>query len=182
MNNENAITFNPQLIKRLVVATTATSVAVAEAALAAVAQDSKVTVRAFTSALRSVAPMLGTATAVFSAAIKAAKVDKATLEDVSAAMADAAAKKRADDARRAAEKRAAAPGKALEKARAEVAECLLAMRSPLEVARDNLAQAEARVKEASAVLREARATLRKARAKLAEVAPAEQKEQKEQAA
>ena len=174
MNNDsNMIKFNPELIKRLNGALTTSNVAIAEAALAAVAQDKRITVRGFTAALKEVAPALTTNTTVFAAAIKAAKEDKATLNDVAEAMAQAFLKKRADDRKRAAEKAAAAPGKALQKAMMEVEECKLALRTPLEVARDNLATAEARVKEVCAVLREERAKLRKARAKLAEIAPAE---------
>ena len=166
---ENTIVFNAQLIKRLNVATAATSEAVAEAAMSAVAQDKKVTVRDFANALRNAAPMLGTANTVLTAAVKAAKVDNTTLDKVCEAMAEAADKKRRDDAKRAADKRDAAPGKALQKALAEVEECKRAMRTPLEVARDNLAQAEARVREAARMLREERAKLRAARAKLAEI-------------
>ena len=168
--NETTIKFQPELVKRLNVAMADASVAVAEAAMSAVAQDKKVTVRVFAQALRTVAPMLGTATAVLSAAVKAAKMDNTTLDNVCQAMADAADKKRRDDARRAKEKRDEAPGKALQKALAEVEECKRAMRTPLEVARDNLATAEARVREAARMLREERAKLRAARAKLAELA------------
>ena len=169
MNNENTISFNAELIKRLNNAMADASVAVGEAALSAVAQDSKVTVRVFATALRNAAPMLGTSTQVLSAAIKAAKIDRATLEDVTTAMASAADKKRRDDARRASEKRDAAPQKALQKAQEEVQSCLLAMRSPLEVAKDNLAAADAAVEAASAALKEARAKQREALAALAAI-------------
>ena len=169
----NEIKFEKELVNRLNGAMATAHAAVAEAALAATAQDSKLTVRAFVAALRDAAPALTAPNAVFAAAVKAAKLDGASLNDVAQAMADALAKKREDDRKRAADKAAAAPGKALQKAQAEVNECLLAMRTPLEVARDNLAQAEARVKEASAVLREARAVRRAARAKLAEIEPTE---------
>ena len=163
----NEIKFNAELVKRLVVATTATSVAVGEAALQAVAQDKKVSVRAFATALRECAPMLGTSTQVFSAAVTAAKEKGANLDKVCQAMAIAADKKRRDDARRAAEKRDAAPQKALEKALLEVQECQLALRSPLERAQDELAAADAAVKAAAAALKEARDARRKARAALA---------------
>ena len=167
MNNDTTIWFEPTLVKRLNVATAAASEAVAEAAMSAVAQDSRITVRAFASALRECAPALGTNTTVFAAAIKAAKEKDATLDKVCAAMADAFLKKRADDRKRAADKRDAAPAKALKKAQAKLNECILAMRSPLQVAIDEVAQAEARVKEVCAALREARAARRKARAALA---------------
>ncbi|MCK9328068.1 MAG: hypothetical protein M0P69_21410 [Bacteroidales bacterium] len=176
----NEIKFEAGLVKRLNETLADAGVAVAEAALSAVGQNSKVTVRVFATALRTVAPMLGTSNCVLAAAIKAAKEKNAELNDVTAAMAAAADKKRRDDARRAADKRDAQPAKALQKALAEVEECRLAMRTPLEVAQAEVAQAEARVKEVCAVLREERAKLRKARAKLAEIEPAEQKEQKEQ--
>ena len=166
---ETTINFQPELVKRLNGAMATASAAVAEAALSAVAQDKRVTVRTFATALRDAAPMLGTNNAVLTAAIKAAKVDKATLNDVAEAMAAALTKKRDDDRKRAADRAAAAPGKALQKALAEVEECKRAMRTPLEVARDNLAQAEARVKEVCAVLREERAKLRAARAELARI-------------
>ena len=169
MSNDTTITFEPTLVKRLNNAMADASVAVAEAAMSAVAQDKRVTVRRFASALRSVAPMLGTSNCVLAAAVKAAKVDGVTLDTVCAAMADAADKKRRDDAKRAADKRAAAPQKALEKAQAKVEECILAMRTPLQVAQDELAHAEERVKQASKLLREARTARRSARAKLATI-------------
>ena len=178
--NEIKIQFSEELTRRLNAALACASADVAEAALAAVAQDKKVTVRAFASALRDAAPCLGTSTCVLAAAVKAAKEKDATLDDVAQAMAQAFLKKRADDRKRAADKRDEAPGKALQKAQAKVNECKLAMRSPLQVAIDEVTAAEARVREAARVLREERAKLRKARAKLAEIEPAEQKEQKEQ--
>ena len=179
MNNTNEITFTAELIKRLVVATTTASVAVGEAALSAIAQDKRVTVRTFASALRGVAPMLGTSNGVLAAAIKAAKIDRATLEDVTAAMARAADKKRADDARRAAEKREAAPGKALQKALSEVEECKKAMRSPLEKAKDELTAATAAVEAAAQVLKEARAAQREAKDNLDALLKGEQGEGEE---
>lgn len=179
MNKQLTINFEPSLIKRLNNAMADASVAVAEAALSAVAQDSRLTVRAFASALRDAAPMLGTSTCVLTAAVKAAKEKGAELDKVTAAMADAADKKRRDDAKRAADKRDAAPGKALEKALAEVMECRKAMRTPLQVAQDELNAADAAVKTASAVLHEARAKRREARAKLAKVVETEQTEQTE---
>ena len=182
MNNENTISFNAELIKRLNNAMADASVAVGEAALSAVAQDSKVTVRAFSSALRDAAPMLGTSTKVLSAAIKAAKEKNAELNDVTAAMAAAADKKRRDDARRASEKRDAAPGKALEKALSEVEECKKAMRSPLEKATDELAAADAAVKSAATALRDARAARRKAQAVLDAIMKTEQGEGEQTAA
>ena len=171
--NNTTISFEPTLVKRLNNAMADASVAVAEAAMAAVAQDKRVTLRAFATALRDAAPMLGTNNAVLAAAVKAAKVDKAKLEQVTQAMADAAAKKRADDRRRAAERAAAAPGKALAKAEAQVQECKLALRTPLQKAQDELAAADAAVRAAAAVLREARAERRKARVALAEAVVAE---------
>ncbi len=166
MNNTNEITFTAELVEKLRLATTTASVAVGEAALQAVAQNRKVTVRVFANTLRTYAPMLGTSNTVFTAAIKAAKEKNTTLEAVCQAMADAADKKRRDDARRAAKKRDAAPGKALEKAQKKVEECLKALRTPLQVAIDEVAETEKRVKEISAVLRAARAARRAARAKL----------------
>lgn len=166
----NEIKFESSLVKRLNVAMADASVAVGEAAMSAVAQDRKVTVRTFVNALRTAAPMLGTANAVFAAAVKAAKVDNATLNDVCAAMADAADKKRKDDAKRASDKRDAAPAKALQKAQEEVQTCLKAMRTPLQVATDNLTAAEAAVKAAAEVLRAARAARRQARAALEQAA------------
>ena len=163
---ETTINFQPELVKRLNGAMATASAAVAEAALSAVAQDKRVTVRTFATALRDAAPMLGTNNAVLTAAIKAAKVDKATLNDVAEAMAAALTKKRDDDRKRAADRAAAAPGKALQKAQAEVEECLLAMRSEIEVAQDALTAADAAVKAASAALREARAARRAAQAEL----------------
>ena len=167
MNNENVtLKFEKNLVKKLNVSTATASEAVAEAAMSAVAQDSRVTVRTFSDALRSVAPMLGTSTQVLSAAIKAAKEKDATLDAVCQSMADAAAKKRADDARRAADRRNAQPAKDLAKAQSKVNECLLALRSPLQKAIDDVTASEERVKAASKLLREARADLRKARAKV----------------
>ena len=168
----NSIKFEKELVNRLNGAMATASAAVAEAAMSAVAQDKRVTVRTFANALRDAAPMLGTAQAVLAAAVKAAKVDKATLDEVAAAMADAAAKKREDDRKRAADKAAAKPGKDLEKAQAEVNECKLALRTPLEKAQDELAEAEAAVKAAAAVLHKARAARRKARAALTELVKA----------
>lgn len=162
--NETTIKFEAELVKRLNVAMADASVAVAEAAMSAVCQDKKVTVRVFAQALRTVAPMLGTSNTVLAAAVKAAKVDKASLDDVTAAMAAAADKKRRDDAKRAADKRDAAPGKALQKAQAEFDACKLAMRTPLQKAIDDLAAADVAVMEASQVLRETRAARRAARA------------------
>ena len=161
---ETTINFQPELVKRLNGAMATASAAVAEAALSAVAQDSKVTVRVFATALRDAAPMLGTSNVVLAAAVKTAKEKGATLDKVCQAMADAADKKRRDDAKRAADKRDAAPGKALQKALAEVEECKLALRSPLEKAIDDLAAADVAVMEASQVLRETRAARRAARA------------------
>lgn len=172
MNDTNTISFQPELIKRLNNTAADLSLAVAEAACAAVAQDKKVTVRTFATALRDAAPMLGTNNAVLAAAVKAAKVDKATLEEVTQAMADAADKKRRDDAKRAADKRAAAPGKALQKAQAEVEACKLAMRTPLEIARDNVAAAEAAVRAAAAALDAAVKREDEARAELARIVAA----------
>ena len=178
--NEIKIHFTEDLTRRLNAALACANADVAEAALSAVAQDSKVTLRSFATALRSAAPMLGTSNTVLAAAVKAAKENK-SLVQVADAMADAADKKRRDDAKRAADKRDAAPQKALARAEKQVLECQLALRTPMQVAQAEVAQAEARVKEVCAVLRETRAKLRKARAKLAEIEPAEQKEQKEQA-
>lgn len=165
-DNTNMIKFDAKLVERLNGALATSNVVIAEAALSAVAQDKRITVRGFTAALKEVAPTLTTNTTVFAAAIKAAKEKDTTLDDVAQAMAQAFLKKRADDRKRAADRRAAAPGKALEKAQAEVEECRLALRTPLEVAQAEVAQAEARVKEVCAVLREERTKLRKARAKL----------------
>lgn len=173
MSNTNTISFTEELVKRLNAASATANAALAEAALAAVAQDRKLTVRTFATAIRDAAPCLTAPNAVFTAAVKAAKVDGATLDKVCEAMASALAEKRADDARRAAEKRDAAPAKALQKALAEVEECKLAMRTPLEVARDNLAQAEAAVKAAAAALDAARAKQREAKAALAAIEAAE---------
>ena len=164
MNNDNnTIKFQPELIKRLNVATATAHEAVAEAALAAFAQDSKLTVRSFVSALRDAAPALTAPNAVFTAAVKSAK-NGATLVQVAEAMAAALTKKRRDDRKRAADKAAAAPGKALQKAQAEVQECLLAMRSPLEKAIDELGKADVAVKAAAEAGRTARAVRRAARA------------------
>ena len=162
--NETTIKFEAELVKRLNVAMADASVAVAEAALSAIAQDKRITVRVFSDALRSVAPMLGTSTQVLAAAVKAAKVDKASLDDVCAAMAAAAQKKRRDDARRAKEKRDAQPGKDLAKAQAEVQACLLAMRTPLQKAIDDLTAADLAVKAAAEAWRSARAARRAAKA------------------
>ena len=173
MKEQITIKFEPCLVKRLNVAVADASLAVAEAALSAYAQDSKFTVRTFSTALRACAPLLGTSTQVLSAAVKAAKEKNASLEDVTSAMAAAADKKRRDDARRAAEKREAAPGKALEKAQAEVAECILAMRSPLQKAQDNLREAEEAVEAAAEALRVARAKQREALKTLKDLQEAE---------
>lgn len=171
MNNDtNTISFQPELVARLNGAIADAHAAVAEAAMSAVAQDLEVTVRAFATALRNAAPALGTNNAVLAAAVKAAKVNGATAVDVAEAMAEAIAKKREDDRIRAAKKASAKPAKALEKAQAKVNECILAMRTPLQVARDNLREADAAVKAAAEALRAARAKRREARAKLAEIA------------
>lgn len=180
MNNDtNTITFNPSLIKRLNNAFADAAAAVAEAALAAVAQDKRITVRAFASALRAVAPALGTNNAVLSAAVKAAKIDKATAVTVAEAMADALDKKRRDDAKRAADKREAAPQKALEKALNEVEECKLALRTPLEKAWDNYDTAKMAVSQAEQVLADAVNALAEAEKALAELVKPEQTEQTE---
>ena len=176
----NTIKFEPDLVKRLNTATATANAAVAEAAMSAIAQDKKLTVRAFASAIRAVAPALGTANALFTAAIKAAKVEGATLVQVAEAMAEALTKKRSDDARRAAEKRAAAPAKALQKAQAELDACKLAMRTPLEKAQDRFIAATAAVRAAAAALREARAERRAALAE-AEKALAEAEKAKKAA-
>lgn len=168
-NNANTIKFEKELVTRLNAATATANAAVAEAALAAVAQDRKVSVRAFAGALRAVAPALGTNNAVLAAAVKAAKVDKATAVDVAEAMASALEKKRKDDRKRAADKAAAKPGKDLERAQADVDKCKLAMRTPLEVARDEVTLIEERIREMSSILRALRAERREARAKLAEI-------------
>ena len=165
------ITFSSELTERLNGAFATANAAVAEAAIAAYAQDTKVTVRSFAAALRAAAPMLGTANAVLAAAVKAAKAGKSLLA-VSNDMADAADKKRRDDAKRAAEKAAAAPGKALARAEAKVNECQLALRTPLERALDDLAEASEAVKSAAAALREARAARRAARAALVKLVKA----------
>ena len=174
MNNE--ITFTAELIKKLRIATTSAGVAVGEAALQAVAQDKRVTVRTFASALRTHAPMLGTANSVFGAALKSAKTDGATLDAVCEAMADAVAKKREDDRKRAAKKAAEAPKKALEKAQAKVEECKLALRTPLQVAQDELDAAAAAVEAAENALHEARAKQREAKAALDALIEAEKKD------
>ena len=170
MNDTNTISFQPELVARLNGAIADANVAIAEAAMSAVAQDLKVTVREFATALRKAAPALGTNNAVLSAAVKAAKEKGASLEDVTTAMAAAVEAKRKDDRIRAAKKASAKPAEDLKKAQAKVNECLLAMRTPLQVARDNVTDAEERVRQASKLLREERANLRKARAKLAEIA------------
>lgn len=166
MKERVTIRFEKYLIQKLNVSTATACEAVAEAALAAVAQDERVTVRAFSDALRECAPMLGTSTQVIAAAVKAAKEKGASLEDVTAAMADAADKKRRDDRKRLADRAAAKPAEDLKKAIAKVEECRMAMRTPLQVAQAELAHAEERVKQAYKLLREARADLRKARAKV----------------
>ena len=176
--NETTIKFKAELVKRLNGAMATANVAVAEAALAAVAQDKKITVRAFSAALRDAAPMLGTSTCVLAAAVKAAKLDNTTLDNVTAAMAAAADKKRRDDAKRAADRRDAAPGKALQKAQAEVAECLKAMRTPKQKAIDDLTEAEQAFVFASKALREARAARRSARVTLLLILEEEKKEPK----
>lgn len=163
MNDNNTISFNAELIKRLNGAAADVSVAVAEAAMTAVCQDKRVTVRAFAGALREVAPMLGTSNAVFGAALKSAKEKDATLDRVCQAMADAADKKRADDRKRAADRAAAKPGKDLEKANAKQMECKLALRSPLQKAIDDLTAADLAVKAAAEAWRSARAARRAAR-------------------
>ena len=160
----NEIKFEKELVNRLNGAMATASAAVAEAALSAVAQDKRVTVRAFVAALRDAAPMLGTSNTVLAAAVKAAKADKASLDAVCQSMADAADKKRKDDRKRAADKAAAAPQKALEKAQAEVNECLLALRTPLQKAIDELGKADAAVKAAAEAWRSARAARRAAKA------------------
>ena len=162
MNNE--IKFAPSLVKRLNNAAADLSVAVAEAALAAAAQDKRVTVRTFATALRDAAPALGKSNAELAAAVKAAKADGATLEKVATAMAEAIERKRADDRRRAADKAAKAPAKALQKAQAKVVECQLAMRTPLQKAIDELTAADVAVKTAAEAWRTARAVRRDARA------------------
>ena len=178
MSDTNMIRFEKELVERLNSAMATASVAVAEAAMSAVAQNRKVTVRVFASALREVAPMLGTSNAVLSAAIKAAKEKGAVYDDVARAMALAALKKRDDDRKRAADKAATKPGKDLERAQAEVDACKLAMRSPLEVARDNVSQIEERIRELSGILRALRGVRREARAKLAELLKATEKTEK----
>ena len=162
--NETTIKFEAELIKRLNGAMATANAALAEAALAAVGQDKRVTVRAFATAIRDAAPCLTTNNAVFAAAIKAAKEDGASLNDVTQAMADAADKKRRDDRKRAADRAAAAPGKALEKAKGKVQECIMAMRTPLQKAIDELTAADVAVKTAAEAWRAARAVRRDARA------------------
>ena len=175
MNNDtmNAIKFDKELVTRLNSAMATASVAVAEAAMSAVAQDRKVTVRTFASALREVAPMLGTNNAVLSAAVKAAKEKGAVYDDVARAMALAALKKRDDDRKRAADKRAAAPQKALERAEAQVEECRKAMRTPVEVARDNYETAKMAVTQAEQALDVAVNALAEAEQALAKIMQAE---------
>ena len=176
MNNTNALKFDTELIKRLNAATATANGALAEAALAAVAQDKKISVRAFASAIRDAAPCLTAPNAVFTAAVKAAKEKGATANAVAEAMACALAKKRADDRKRAADKAAAKPGKALERAEAKVEECLLAMRSPLEKAVAEYTAAEQAVADAEQALTAARRRLADAKAvlELAEQASTEQ--------
>ena len=170
--NEINIQFTAELKERLNGAFATANGAVAEAALAAAAQDTKLTVRSFSAALREAAPMLGTSNVVLAAAVKAAKAGKSLLA-VSNDMADAADKKRRDDAKRAAEKAAAKPARDLEKANAKLDECKLALRTPLQKAFDDLRAADAAVIAASAALREARAARRAARAALAELRAAD---------